>query len=278
MNWPPYELHADIFLAFASLWAVYMYAWRRHTQAGAVEADRRKRVTLFTFGVATLLAATVWPLHELSDGKLYGAHMVQHMLYQLAAAPLLLTGTPAWMWRAILRPRWVMSTWRAVTRPVFALLLFDGVLLVSHWPAFSTAVVASEPLHLALHVVLVVSAVIMWWPVFSPLPEAPAVAPPLQMMYLFVVWILPMLPATFMEFASHPMYTAYDPSSIVPGLSMVSDQRVAGLLMNVGGTMILWGFITYIFFHWYSEEQRSGWDALEHQGLERDVRAGMSGS
>ena len=44
-------------------------------------------------------------MHDLAERYLYSAHMVQHLLFTLVAAPLLVTGIPAWMWRAALRPR-----------------------------------------------------------------------------------------------------------------------------------------------------------------------------
>ena len=45
--------------------------------------------------------------------------------------------------------------WRSVTRPIMAIAIFNGVLLFTHWPAVVTASVGSEPLHLALHCLIV---------------------------------------------------------------------------------------------------------------------------
>jgi hypothetical protein len=36
----------------------------------------------------------------------------------------------------------------------------------------------------------------------------------------------------------------------------MSDQIIAGLIMKLGGGLILWGFIAWIFFSWYAEEQK----------------------
>jgi hypothetical protein len=36
----------------------------------------------------------------------------------------------------------------------------------------------------------------------------------------------------------------------------MTDQIVAGLIMKIGGGLIIWGFITWIFFSWYAEEQK----------------------
>ena len=55
-------------------------------------------------GRLALLAALNGPLHDLSDWYLFSAHMVQHLILTLVVPPLLLTGTPAWMADALLRP------------------------------------------------------------------------------------------------------------------------------------------------------------------------------
>ena len=59
------------------------------------------------------------------------------------------------------------------------------------------------------------------------------------------------------------------------GMSPLTDQLVAGLIMKIAGGLILWGFIAVIFFNWAARE-RAGWDALALQHVERDVRARMA--
>ncbi len=75
-----------------------------------------------------------WPVHDLAEGYLYRMHMTQHLLFTLVAAPLLIAGMPAWMLRSLLSPRLVQRVFRFFTRPLVALVLFNGVLLFTHWP------------------------------------------------------------------------------------------------------------------------------------------------
>ena len=42
----------------------------------------------------------------------------------------------------------------------------------------------------------------MWWPVVSPLPEMPPLAPPGQMLYLFLQSLVPTIPASFLTFGT----------------------------------------------------------------------------
>ena len=118
----------------------------------------------------------------------------------------------------------------SITRPVLALVISNGVLLFTRWPAVVDAFVQSEPLHLALHTLLVTAAVIMWWPVFSPLPELPPISPPGQMLYLFVQSRVPTIPASFLTFGHQPLYRIYETFPRVLGISALTDQLIAGLI------------------------------------------------
>src|SRR5437762_1412210 len=72
------------------------------------------------------------PVHNLSDGYLFSAHMVQHLVLTLVFPPLLLYGTPAWVVRPLLQPRWVYRLGRWATRPLAAGVLFSAPITLWH--------------------------------------------------------------------------------------------------------------------------------------------------
>jgi putative membrane protein len=164
---------------------------------------------------------------------------------------------------------------RFLTRPVVALIVFNGLLLFTHWPAVVEASVGSELTHFALHVLIVGSAIVMWWPVMSPLVELPALTPPGQMLYLFAQSITPTIPASFLTFGHTLLYPVYGTFPRIWGMSALTDQLLAGLIMKIVGGLILWGFIASIFFRWHAREERDGWDALALRHVERDLRTGV---
>jgi putative membrane protein len=271
---PPFHVHLDVALVLGGLAVAYVWSARRRALATGEPVDRR-RAALFLGGMAALVAGASWPLHDLAEGYLYSMHMVQHMLFTFLGAPLLLVGTPAWMWRALLRPGWLRATWALLTRPLVALIVANGVLLLTHWPEVVTLSVRSEPAHFALHVLLVGSAVVMWWPVLSPLAELPALSPPGQMLYLFFQSLAPTIPASFLTFGTEPLYPVYAAFPRIWGLDPLTDQLVAGLVMKLVGGAILWVVIAVVFFRWANEERSEGWDALKFRNVERELRAGM---
>jgi len=273
---PAWHPHPDVWLLLGGLWGAYLVAVTRHRATPADAEDRRRRTTLFSIGMACLWLGADWPVHDLAEGYLYSAHMVQHMVFTLVAAPLLIAGTPAWMWRAVLSPRPVFVTFRFLTRPVVALIVFNGLLLFTHWPEMVKASVGSELIHFTLHVLLFGSAIVVWWPVMSPLVALPALTPPAQMMYLFAQSLAPTIPASCLTFGHTLLYPVYGTFPRIWGISALNDQLIAGLLMKIVGGLILWVFIATIFFRWHAREERDGWDALALRQVERELRSGVS--
>ena len=56
-------------------------------------------------------------------------------------------------------------------------------------------------------------------------------------------------------FANGAVYSAYDIPDRLWGLSVTSDQQIAGLLMKLGAGSYLWLLITIIFFRWASNQE-----------------------
>ena len=273
---PAWHPHPDVWLLLGGIWVAYLVAVRNHPVTPREAGDGRRRTTLFSIGMATLLVGADWPIHDLAEGYLYSVHMVQHLLFTLVAPPLLIAGIPAWMWRTLLRPRPLFVAFRFLTRPVVALIVFNGLLLFTHWPEVVDLSVGSELAHFSLHAVLFGAAMIAWWPVMSPLVELPSLSPPGQMMYLFVQSLAPTIPASFLTFGHTLLYPVYGTFPRIWGISALTDQLIAGLFMKIVGGLILWGFIAVIFFRWYARETRDGWDALALREVEHELRSGVS--
>jgi putative membrane protein len=267
-----WHAHPDVWLLVAVLAGGYWWALRRwgprHVSPGDPPATRGQ-VTCFYLGVLTIWVAADWPIHELSEERLLSVHMVQHLLITLVAPPLLLLGTPGWLLRSLLRPRWLLGLTRRLARPLPALLLFNAFLAFSHWPVIVDAAVSSELVHLSIHTVLVGTALLMWMPVLSPMFEIPRLRYPAQMLYLFAQSIVPTVPASFLTFADGPIYPFYGLAAPLIGVDPVVDQRIAGLTMKLVGGFILWGFIAALFFRWNRQDSLTGSDAPVWQDVER---------
>jgi putative membrane protein len=270
--WTP---HPDAWLLVVVLGGGYLYAlsaWGPSSApghaAGRAPATRRQKAC-FAAGVAALWIGADYPMHRLADEYLYSVHMLQHMLFQLVAPPLLLLGTPAWLLRRLLRPRWLQAVVRRTTRALPALIIVNIFVAASHTTTWVNATVENALLHFFAHVALVLVSLIMWWPVLSPLPELPHLSYPGRMAYLFAHSIVPTVPASFLTFAHTPLYRVYaDAPRLIPWFDPVQDQQTAGLLMKIGGGLLLWGAIAVLFFRWHHEEESGGPDVLYWRDLE----------
>ena len=257
---PGWEAQPDVWLLIAALAAGYWIAIVRVGPQFATPGRplvSRLQVTCWTLGVLTTWLASDWPVHAVAEQMNYSVHMLQHLLFAMVAAPLLLLGTPAWLARWVLRPpSRLFRTVRWLSRFLPALIVFNVVLVITHWPALVNASLESPYLHFSVHTVLFVSSLIVWMPVLSPLPEIPRLAAPLRAVYLFLQSVVPTVPASFLTFGAYPLYAFYKGKPHLWGLSTLEDQQVAGLIMKIGAGMLLWALIAVFFFRWAADEER----------------------
>ncbi|HWC15215.1 MAG TPA: cytochrome c oxidase assembly protein [Actinomycetota bacterium] len=268
----PWEFHPhlDVWLVLGAVAIAYVVALKRWMgPAERAEATQVQKLSFFA-GLAIMWIAADWPIHDISENYLFSVHMVQHTLFSLVAPPLILLGIPAPLLRKLLRP--VMGAVRFFTRPLIALALFNLVMVITHWPPVVNTSVTVAPAHLGLHLLLVFSSLVMWWVVVSPLPELPSLSPPGKMLFLFGQSILPTVPASFLTFASSPLYEAYANAPRLWGISAVTDQMVAGLIMKIGGGLLLWSVIALLFFKWYASEQKNPPDEIAWEDFERELQ------
>lgn len=269
-TWLDWELNLDVVLLCLVLEALYLYAmvYLRPVLSDAGRV-RRSRVLVFTLGVLTIYAASGSPLHGLADDYLLAAHMTQHVLLTLVAAPLLLAGTPGWLWQAALRLPGVMSFARFVTRPLVTIAFFNTTLLLLHLPGPLEFQLDQWWFHLFAHVVLVVAGILLWWPILSDVPELPRLSYPLQMGYLFIQSLLPSVMASFITFADGVIYTSYGEAPRIWGISPIADQQIGGGIMKLGGSIILWTFMGIAFFKWFASEEAEArslpWPEVEEE-------------
>jgi putative membrane protein len=270
-----WHAHPDVWLLIAILaggyWLLVTRVGPRFTAPGASPVTRRQAVC-FGLGIAAIWLASDWPIHDVAEGSMYSVHMVQHLLISMVATPLLLLGTPGWLARWLLRPPSALfRVVRTLSRFVPALVVFNVVLVLTHWPVLVNETVASHPLHFAVHALIFLTAFVVWMPVLSPLPEIPRLAAPTRAAFLFLQSIVPTVPASFLTFGEHPLYEVYRGLPHIWGLSTLEDQQTAGLIMKIAAGMLLWLLIAVIFFRWAADEDRRGQPQRVRRELEREL-------
>jgi len=248
-----FTVHASTAIGIAALAAFY-YGRARVGERQGFQIGHNKPA-LFATALGTLFFSLNGWLHELSDSYLFSAHMVQHLVLALVVAPLLIMATPGWMLSPALRVRAVAAVARWVTNPLRAYAIFNIVMCAWHLPPLYNLALAHHPVHIGQHLMFLVAAVLMWWPILSPLPELPRLAYPLQMLYLFLMTIPMSIVAVYIAYADSVLYPAYATAPRIWGISPMQDQLIGGLIMWIPGGLFFFAIISVIFFRW---QQRDG--------------------
>jgi putative membrane protein len=252
--------HPEVWVLIGGLVGLYAYAIRvigpKAVPAGqpAVTTGQKR---WFAFGIVLLWLAADWPVHDIGEEYLYLVHMLQHLVLTLVVPPVMLLATPEWLARLVVGKGRVDRIVHRMARPVPAALAFNALVLLSHWQVIVNGASANGLFHYGVHTLLVTAAVLFWIPVCGPFPEL-RISPPAQMIYLFITSIIPTVPGAWLTFADGAVYSAYDIPDRLWGISVTSDQQVAGLLMKLVGGTYLWTLITVIFFRWASREHAGG--------------------
>lgn len=216
--------------------------------AGLLRVRRRaphaipsRDVACFAAGYAVLCVALVSPLHGVSE-QIFTAHMIQHELLMVLAAPLLVLARPGpiFLWAfapatrrqiaGVLRRRPVRRAWSIAVRPLDAWLLHGVVIWVWHIPLLFQATLHSDVVHAAQHASFLGSALLFWWSITHGMRRA---ARGMAIVYLFTTVVHTGVLGALMAFAHSPWYPEYASTAVQWGLTPMGDQQLAGLVMWV---------------------------------------------
>jgi putative membrane protein len=178
---------------------------------------------------------------------------VQHLLLTLLFPPLLIAGIPGWLLSPLLRVGWVRAIARVLTKPVVAAVVYSVTIAVWHLTPFYELMMRSHDVHIATHLMFIVAATILWFPVMSPVPELPRLGYGLGMLYLFLVGIPMQIVAAMITLADEVLYPWYSAAPRTWGLTPLADQQLGGLLMWVPGNLWMFLAIGVLFFKWAKE-------------------------
>ena len=244
-----YQAHPEVWLLVAFLIGAYIYVVRvLGPQVSHVEQPvTRKNIVAFVAAIILLWIGSDWPLHDLAEEYLYSMHMLQHMVLSYFVPPLALLATPEWLFRAIIGEGRAYRAVRWMSKPVIAGVLFNVVVMITHIPGLVNRSAANSPLHYSLHVILVSTAILMWIPICGPAREF-HMGYAGKMIYLFLMSVVPTVPAAWLTFAEGTVYKHYNIPIRVWGVSVETDQQLAGAIMKTGGAIYLWTIVIYMFF------------------------------
>lgn len=246
-NWRP-----EVLLILATLASVYTWGWWRLRTAGRRRGVSRWRLGLYLAGLAAVGLALLSPIDHLAS-MLFTAHMVQHLLLMMVAAPLLLLANPlpACLWGLPRRARRAAGRlltrnaaprkllWALTLMPV-AWVLYVGTVWIWHLPAAYEAALADHFLHDLEHVTFFGTALLFWWPIIDPAPRLHRrLHPAFGILYLLAATGQNTLLGALLALPERVLYPYYTTPPRLFDLSPLEDQALGGGIMWSSGHMYL---------------------------------------
>ena len=241
-------------------WGVFVL-W---THAAIGHGIAARHAAAFLAGWLALVVALVSPLDSLSE-SLFSAHMVQHELLMLVAAPLFVVARPlaAWAWalppawrrtlgRVFHAPLW-RAPWLVITGPIAAWWIHAIALWVWHVPTLFEAALDNEVVHTAQHITFLFAALLFWW---SVLRASSRGSRGIAVLSLFTTMAQTGALGALLTLASRSWYPSYAVTTTVFGLTAVEDQQLGGLVMWVPTGFVYLGCGLVIGARWLNDPNR----------------------
>jgi len=226
-----------LWLAVLVLYGYGVVARRRQGRGGG--GIGLYNVASFATGWWALTLAIAPPLDTLAE-RYVSAHMTQHLVFVVVAAPLLALGRPALALAAVLprAPRRgvmrIATRLGAMTLPAWA--VHTLVLWGWHVPTFYDRAVAHEALHAFEHATMLGSALWFWATLVD---TARRRRLGVAAAWVFATGLHCTLLGMLITVAPRPWYARPDALASAPALGTLEDQQLAGLILWVPGGVIL---------------------------------------
>ena len=240
--------------------AAYLVMDARVRRAGGRGVSPGRRWT-FLVGIGVLLAALIGPV-DAAVATSFSAHMIQHLMLTMVAAPLLLMGTPITLalraWPGAPRRRLLGAIRsrpaRLVAHPLVAWSAFFAVIWGSHLTGVYDAALQSEALHAAEHVTYLAAALLFWMPVVGADPAPSVLSYPARILYLFCAMPAMAFLGLALLSANHALYATY--ARAEGGAAALADQHTAGAIMWAGTMFLVVPALAAVLLDWMRADDR----------------------
>jgi putative membrane protein len=234
--------------------------------------------SLFLFSMILLYAIKVSPIDLLAH-LMFWVHMIQMAVLVLVVPPIFILSIPNWFWRKLFTIRAINSVFLVLTKPLIALIVFNGLFSFYHVPMIFDHVMQNVWLHAGYSILLFIVATFMWWPLLNQMPEHQTLSGLKKVGYIFADGILLTPACALIIFADTPMYGTYsDPNvwgqvmslcvgsanfqslnlsgpELFSSISLLHDQQLGGVLMKIIQEIIYGVILGHVFFEWYRKDQ-----------------------
>lgn len=272
--WSPYFLMT--LLIITTLFFLVIGPWR--TKFKNSTPVTVKQQVIFVLAILSLYISKGSPV-DLLGHIMFSAHMTQMAILYLVVPPLLILGIPNWLWEFILYRPVIKPVFKLLSKPIIALIFFNGVFSLYHVPLVFDFVKTDPVYHSIMTTIIFVGAMSMWWPLLNTLPGWKSINGIKKVGYIFADGVLLTPACALIIFATEPLYMTYSepqawlnalqlcvPADMLAGLNLtgpdmfntlplVEDQQLGGVLMKIIQEIVYGTILAYIFFQWARKER-----------------------
>ena len=242
----------NLFIIFLAVLGIYAILMSRIADQ-MTPSQQGRHLVWFTLGMVVVLAIFIPSPDLLGPDYRFTVSMGQ-LLFAVDLGPLLLfQGIPGQMLRPLLK--WD-KLGRFLTSAVLVGFVCSVIMVGWHVPALFETASRNFPIWILKELMLLVSGLLLWWPVDGPLREWRS-AYPIQLLYLFLIRVPMVILGAFFTFANILIYTSRSFALEICAPSSISDQQAGGLVMGVVSGFIGLAALTIVFFNWLKESNQA---------------------
>ena len=247
------------------------YAVRVNNLSKAGRPVPLRRQLFFLAGLVVLMVAYVSPLDGLADDLLV-YHMIQHLLIMDVAALLIVLGLTGPVMQPLLAMR-AFRWLRHLANPVIALLIWATLLYVWHIPAlYQAATFDSDLVHAFQHLCFFTAGLAFWLSLLGPLPKPAWFGGAASAGFVFGLRLIGAVLANVLMWSGSVLYPRYGPTEAARGVSGLSDQGLAGVVMMGESTLLTLAVLSWLVLRWARQdtERQELIDLARERGMELD--------
>jgi putative membrane protein len=231
--------------------AAALYARRATTLAARGRPVPLWRQLCFAAGLLCIVAALITPLSDLAD-ELVIAHMIEHLLIGDIASLLIVLGLTGPLLQPILAIKF-FDRLRVLCNPLVALPIWAINMFVWHAPPLYDAAYGTSAIHFLEHSTFIGFGVLLWMPVFGPLPNPPWFTAGWKVVYVIVMRLVATVLGNILMWDGQVLYDVYAKGEAAHHIEALTDQSIAGVVMMVEGVFLGLGVLAWFFFQAASE-------------------------
>jgi putative membrane protein len=240
-------LEVGVPLAIAAL-----YLKRAHTLGRERRPVPGWRQLCFGLGMIVVGGSLAGPIDDQAD-KLLWVHMIQHLMLADVASLLIVLGFTGPLLQPLLSFR-AGRPLRVLTHPVVAISAFTLNLYIWHIPFLYQAVLTDTPLHVLEHLLFLSTGIMLWMPLFGPLPKPQWFGKGAHVIYTIGIWLPAMIMANVFMWADTVFYPDYTATAEAAGITAIADQSTSGAILMAECTFLALGIFAWVFLRWAKED------------------------